>query len=150
MWHTLEEIEIREDEISVRASTGKDSRWFDGHFPDRPVLPGIAQLSMVCEAIERHLSGGKSPLRLREISRVRFKQVIGPEDPLEIKISRDRKGKDTFSFSIRINGEVACSGTVRADTAIPGDTGAYRRSNIPITGFTIAGIGSGRTEETER
>jgi 3-hydroxymyristoyl/3-hydroxydecanoyl-(acyl carrier protein) dehydratase len=28
-----------------------DSPWFDGHFPEDPTLPGIAQLEMAVDAI---------------------------------------------------------------------------------------------------
>ncbi len=87
--------------------------WFDGHFPDNPILPGVAQLAMAFDLIK----AGALPMagRVAEIRRVRFKQIIGPADSVKVKIIR-RKGEATwYDFQILKNNDLACSGSMRIE-----------------------------------
>ena len=86
-----------------------DSFWFSGHFPDNPVLPGIAQLSTVFDLIRQSTDGKVS---IKEIKRVKFKQIINPNDPLEIQAVRNQLEPDTYSFVIRVKEETACQGII--------------------------------------
>ena len=61
--------------ITARARVPADAVWFDGHFPDAALLPGVAQLSIVVEVLNAVFDG---PVRVKEVSRVRFKQAIKP------------------------------------------------------------------------
>ena len=72
-----------DDESGVVAQVTTDTRspWFAGHFPGEPILPGIAQLNMVTECIERVLH---KKLILQNLTRIKFKQLIRPGDVLEI------------------------------------------------------------------
>lgn len=109
-WYELMSIEKSElNLISADIHVPPESPWFCGHFPKEPILPGIAQLGMVFDAIHR-LS--EQNLKIANISRVRFKQIIRPGDRLKIA-ARPQKGDDeTFSFRIMVAGEVACSGVM--------------------------------------
>ena len=48
-------------EVKAHIRVPADSPWFDGHFPDAPVLPGVAQLGMVhdllCRIIQSRVAG---------------------------------------------------------------------------------------------
>ena len=77
-------------ELQVEA----DSPCFAGHFPDRPILPGIVHVGLVVGALAE-LSG--SGHRLARIDTLRLKQVVGPADRLSLEISRpDDAGLVTF------------------------------------------------------
>ncbi len=89
----------------MEADAGPDSPWFSGHFPDDPVLPGIAQIAMAFEAV-KHL-GGKER-KIFQVKKVRFKQIIRPGDKLTVRVSLRKN--NTFSFRIFLKGELACSG----------------------------------------
>jgi 3-hydroxymyristoyl/3-hydroxydecanoyl-(acyl carrier protein) dehydratase len=95
-----------EGEIRARIRVPADSPWFDGHFPGEPVLPGIAQLGMVhdllCRAFDQQLP-------VARVSRVRFRQMIRPEQQLTLAVQRD--GADG-SHRFRITGDEGsiCSG----------------------------------------
>jgi len=99
--------ESMQNEIAAEITFHHDSPWFSGHFPDNPILPGIAQLSTVFEAVR---NAAKNKLKILEFKRVKFKQVIQPDDKLEIKASRGERDASTYSFTISVKGEVACSG----------------------------------------
>ncbi|MBA4368904.1 MAG: hypothetical protein C0403_14850 [Desulfobacterium sp.] len=85
----------------------QDSLWFSGHFPDNPILPGIAQLSIVLDMIQQTTT---KKLFIKEFKRVKFKQLIKPNDPLEIQADQSQKEPDTYSFMIKVRGETACQG----------------------------------------
>jgi 3-hydroxymyristoyl/3-hydroxydecanoyl-(acyl carrier protein) dehydratase len=59
---------------------------FAGHFPNRPLLPGIFQLEMTRAAAESVLG---CPLAVREISKAKFQRPILPDEivRLELKLS---------------------------------------------------------------
>jgi len=109
-WYELISIEKSElNLISADIQVPPESHWFCGHFPEEPILPGIAQLGMVFDAI-RQLS--ERNLKIAAISRVRFKQIIRPGDRLKITAAPLRGDDETFSFRIMVAGEVACSGVM--------------------------------------
>ena len=63
-------------EIVSQVRVDVNSPWFVGHFPDFPVLPGIAQLKMVVDMLAESL--GKD-LHILSVSRVKFKKLVVPE-----------------------------------------------------------------------
>jgi len=65
---------------------GADDPTFAGHFPNRPLLPGVFQLEMARTAAEWVLN---CPLSVREISKAKFQRPILPDEPvrLELKLS---------------------------------------------------------------
>ena len=91
------------DQVSIPA----DSPWFKGHFPGDPMLPGIAQLHLVMDAIRASLGQG---VRLVGLKRVRFKRVIRPEETIEIAADPVPDKPGMIRFQLTIEGENACSG----------------------------------------
>jgi 3-hydroxyacyl-[acyl-carrier-protein] dehydratase len=65
---------------------GADDPVFAGHFPDRPLLPGVFQLEMTHIAAELVLD---CPLAVHEISKAKFQRPILPDEivRLELKLS---------------------------------------------------------------
>jgi 3-hydroxyacyl-[acyl-carrier-protein] dehydratase len=63
-----------------------DDPVFAGHFPNRPLLPGVFQLEMTRVAAESVLA---CPLAVREISKAKFQRPILPDEivRLELKLS---------------------------------------------------------------
>lgn len=107
-WYSMTNLrQSASGEISAEVRVMPDSPWFSGHFPGEPILPGIAQLSMIFDAI-RHF--GDTDLKISRVKKVRFKQIIRPDDQLQI-ITVPRKGDViTYSFKIQVRDEIACSG----------------------------------------
>ena len=107
-WHAVAlERGSLQDEIVARARAAAESPWFSGHFPGEPILPGIAQLQMVYEAIQQ---AGGSDLKIKGIKRTRFKKVIQPEDEIKIYAGPLNDNTLSYSFRIMVKGELACSG----------------------------------------
>jgi predicted hotdog family 3-hydroxylacyl-ACP dehydratase len=55
--------------------------WFEGHFPGRPILPGVAELALAIAALGRET--GK-PLPLQGIAFARLRRLVLPGDRLEL------------------------------------------------------------------
>jgi 3-hydroxyacyl-[acyl-carrier-protein] dehydratase len=98
------------DAVLAEASIDASSPWFSGHFPNEPILPGIAILSMVTDVIKRYESDNGRRIRISGIRRVRFRLPVRPDASLQISLSSS--GRDTYHFTVALNGETACSGLV--------------------------------------
>lgn len=61
-----------------------DDPTFAGHFPTRPVLPGVFQLELVRIAAELVLN---STLAVREITKAKFLRPIAPNDLVRVDLS---------------------------------------------------------------
>jgi 3-hydroxyacyl-[acyl-carrier-protein] dehydratase len=99
------------DHLTASASVPADSLWYAGHFPGTPLLPGIAILALVEEAIsEAELREGKQVM-ITGVGRVRFRLPVRPDDRMVIEISREkRNGGFSYGFSILLSEELACAG----------------------------------------
>ena len=113
MWYMLEEMNrSEENEISADIHVPPDSPWFDGHFPGEPILPGVAQIGMVFDAIRR---ARNRELKISSVRRVRFKRIIRPDDQLKIIVSPLKKEADSYSFRILIQDEAVCGGVMTVE-----------------------------------
>ncbi|MDO5674950.1 MAG: phosphopantetheine-binding protein [bacterium] len=83
MWYAMSAPERSiSGEIHAQVRVRADSRWFSGHFPDLPVLPAIAQVSMVVDMVAR---ATVTPLYLKKASRIKFKQLVAPDCELTLQ-----------------------------------------------------------------
>jgi 3-hydroxyacyl-[acyl-carrier-protein] dehydratase len=82
-----------------------DDPVFAGHFPNRPLLPGVFQLEMARVAAESVLD---CPLAVREIFKTKFQRPILPDEivRLELKLS-ETGGAIQARASFSIGGQTA-------------------------------------------
>ena len=117
MWYMLKEMKrSAENEISVDIHVPSDSPWFDGHFPGEPILPGVAQIGMVIDAIRQ---AQNQDLKVSGVRRVRFKRIIRPDDQLKIIAAPLKQNAGAYSFRILVEDEVACSGVMMVEELKP-------------------------------
>ena len=110
MWYVLQtETKAIDGTLQAKVRVPAESAWFDGHFPGYPVLPGIAQLGMVLDLIRSAMLPSAS---VTEVSRVRFKQMILPEERLKVMVEARPVRQGTFDFRITRQDKVVCSGTM--------------------------------------
>lgn len=96
---------------------GPDSPWFSGHFPGDPIVPGVAQLGLVLEALQQTR---EHPITITEISRIRFRRIIRPNEPIRIFIAPVNGRVDTVAFRILVEEETVCNGLMVVKEALPG------------------------------
>lgn len=71
-------------EAQVAISVPADHPAFPGHFPGRPVVPGVVLLDLAAEAARRAFRLGP----LRRIARAKFVAPVGPGQAVALRLSR--------------------------------------------------------------
>jgi len=101
------------ERVVASARFPNDSEWFSGHFPDNPIVPGVALIALVGEAVsERERSEGRS-LVITGVRRVRFRLPVRPDDEVTLEAIRmPKKGGPAYVFNVYLAGENACSGVL--------------------------------------
>ena len=107
-WYSLTNIKkSSSNKILADAIASSKSPWFSGHFPGEPILPGIAQLGMVFDAIKQ--ACGKN-LKIFGIKRVKFKQIIKPGNKIQIIASKKNDDNSLYTFQVMVDSQIACNG----------------------------------------
>jgi len=111
-WHTLLDFKLNKDGISGQFNIPADSLWFDGHFPDEPVLPGVSILCMIEDLIRK----ANPDINITGLRRIRFRQLVHENELLDIKITwEEGTGSKSASFDITGNGNLISSGFIETD-----------------------------------
>ena len=112
-WYSLTNIKrSSSNEIIADAIASGKSPWFSGHFPGEPILPGVALLGMVFDAIKQ--AYGKN-LKVFGVKRVKFKQIIKPSDKIQI-IAREKNGDNSlYTFQVIVDSQIACNGIMTVE-----------------------------------
>lgn len=85
-----------------------DLLWFDGHFPGRPILPGVVQIDWALHYARLHL--GLTLPAARKFQ-VKFRAVIEPEDRLTLVLTHDA-ARGRLGFAYRRGVAICSSGQV--------------------------------------
>ena len=66
---------------------------FDGHFPSRPIVPGVVLLDESLRAIAAYRAAtGAPPLRAARIGVAKFLSVVGPGEALRLEVEPQPSG----------------------------------------------------------
>lgn len=113
MRESIQAAEVTAPRLDVNGTTVAEFRFrasdatFAGHFPLRPILPGVFQLEMARFAAERMLN---CSLAVREVPKAKFLRPILPDELVRVslKIAESDAGinvRASFSVSGRPAGE---------------------------------------------
>lgn len=91
--------------------------FFQGHFPGKPVLPGVLILEAMAQAtgvLAFTMVGKPEPGELyyfASIDNARFKRPVVPGDQLilEVEYLKEKRGIAAFKGVATVNGEIVCS-----------------------------------------
>ena len=94
-----------------------NEHYFQGHFPNRPLMPGVLQLEAMAQLggiLISHLPEGKGKLAVfAGIDKVRFRQMVTPGDQLEMHC-------ELVKFRAPI-GKSHCYATVNGERVVEAD-----------------------------
>lgn len=115
-WHCISYDRDLSDAMAViRATAPSGSSWYSGHFPGNPILPGLAILAIVKEAILGEESARGTKIRVVGVRRVRFRLPVKPDDILTLSFSRSRQEeKLSYYFQVFLDTRPVCSGIFAA------------------------------------
>lgn len=117
---------VQEIELGVRAVGIKNvtinEGFFAGHFPQRPVMPGVlivealAQTAAVLASLSLGEDGKDKLVYFMSISRAKFRRPVEPGHQLELEVKVEKtKGKVwRFSGTARADGNVMAEATFTA------------------------------------
>jgi 3-hydroxyacyl-[acyl-carrier-protein] dehydratase len=110
-------IELEKDvRIKALKNVTINEPFFNGHFPNRPVMPGVLMLEALAQASallsfssEGEESDGTRLYYFAGIDGARFKRVVEPGDQLILESSIERKKAGIYKYATRatVNGELA-------------------------------------------
>ncbi len=67
--------------VNTTIAIPQGGAYFEGHFPGRPILPGVAEIALAQEALARET---RCEVSLQGIAYTRLRQVVVPGDSLEL------------------------------------------------------------------
>ena len=101
-------IEKNENSVTLEISVPASSPYFDGHFPNFPVLPAVAQVDLVVRSASEHFGIN---ICISKINRIKFINIIRPDNPLILFIEAGNKNI-TFKISSPGGGTLYSSGVM--------------------------------------
>jgi len=110
----VDEIVSQEEEsIVCRKSFRADEYFFQGHYPDQPIVPGV----ILCEAtvqsgailLSSKMKEQSGVPVLTRMSDVKFKNMVRPGDTIEMSVTIDEIISTAFYLKgvAKVNGKVA-------------------------------------------
>jgi 3-hydroxyacyl-[acyl-carrier-protein] dehydratase len=116
----LDEVTVIEPGVRVvaRKRVREDEWYLRGHFPGRPIMPGVLMVEALAQAgavavLAEEENRGKLAL-FAGIEDVRFKRIVGPGDELELtcEVERVRGPVGRGKVKATVDGELAVRGTL--------------------------------------
>ncbi len=96
------------------------SEWFSGHFDECALVPGVALLALAAEMVKRQGREQGRRLEVSGFSRVRFKQVVFPDEELYISVAVMPFGPEArLDFHITCRGDTVAQGLLKASEEVP-------------------------------
>ncbi len=129
-------------EIVCRRRFRGDEFFFDGHYPDFPIVPGVILCECAAQAAALLIAGSASvsppasqvPV-LTRMNNVRLKRMIRPgeEISISVRLNETVSGAWFLSATVRVDGKLAASLDLAcASAAKPGgDASAIERASGP-------------------
>lgn len=103
----IDEIVSRADKsIVCRKTFRPDEFFFQGHYPEFPLVPGVILCESAMQAgailLSQQMAAGEGVPVATRINDVKFKQMIRPGDTIEIAVDLNERLADTFFLTARV------------------------------------------------
>lgn len=94
--------EYNEENISAIIELNKKHDIFKGHFPEQPIVPGVAQILMIKEIICNCL---ELDLQLISSKSIKFLAMLNPNEisTINVEIKYTKEEKNTYKVNARLH-----------------------------------------------
>jgi 3-hydroxyacyl-[acyl-carrier-protein] dehydratase len=105
--------------IRARKCVSVNEPYFPGHFPHRPVMPGVLQIEAMAQAAAMiciYINGPKMDVAIASIDKAKFRKPVLPGDVLDIyaEIARDRGQMLQVICRVEVDGQTVSEAEVLA------------------------------------
>jgi len=109
-------LEVEKDRILSLKNVSVNEEFFNGHFPDRPMMPGVLQVEAMAQSGCIMLMYGQvdnvedSLVVFTGINKAKFRKSVVPGDQLkmEVKLVNQRRNFITMEGVATVDDEVVC------------------------------------------
>ena len=122
------DYELGKSIVAIKNVTANEE-YFSGHFPHKPVMPGVLMIEALAQAaaLLAFLTMGRKPdstsvVYFVGIDAARFKRPVGPGDQLRMEVEIIRSSRGIYKFKAR--------GLVDGETALEAELMCTMRSSI--------------------
>ena len=99
-------LEHEEQRIVCEKTFSADEFFFQGHYPDTPIVPGVILCESAMQAgailLSRHLAGEAGVPVATRLNDVKFKQVVRPGDTVVMEVGLRERLADAFFLSAKV------------------------------------------------
>ncbi len=109
-------LEVEEGRILSLKNVSVNEEFFNGHFPDRPIMPGVLQVEAMAQSgcimlMHSHIDNpDESLIVFTGINKAKFRKSVVPGDQLrmEVKLVNQRRNFITMEGTATVGDKVAC------------------------------------------
>lgn len=94
--------------LFLRGKVPSSLIYFEGHFAEFPLVPGVIELQWVVDLLPDFFTQG---FRIVRVDNLKFQKFLRPNDEMELSLNWD-SGKSRVQFQLKTAGEMCGSGFV--------------------------------------
>ncbi len=79
--YNVKSIKTTDRSVVAKITFNKEHKVFEGHFPDNPIVPGVVQVQIMKDLLEKAL---QTKLFLKSIKSIKYLNVINPLETGEV------------------------------------------------------------------
>lgn len=110
------EFEVNHSLVAIKNVTFNEP-FFNGHFPDGPVMPGVLILEALAQAAgiiilksDATITKENNLFLFAGVDKARFKRMVLPGDQLRLEVKLIKSKRELYKFQgvATVDGEIAC------------------------------------------